>query len=113
MSEQRTILVENELAVAFFDLYPVSPGHTLIIPKRHVANWFSCTRAEQVAILDLVAALAPAADGCNLGVNIGAAGGQTVGHVHMHLIPRHTGDVEDSRGGVRWVVPRHAAYWDL
>jgi diadenosine tetraphosphate (Ap4A) HIT family hydrolase len=113
VSDQRALRAENEFAIAFFDLYPVSPGHTLITPRRHVANWFSCTREEQIAVLDLAVALQPDADGCNLGVNIGRAGGQTVGHVHLHLIPRHDGDVSDPRGGVRWVVPQHAVYWDL
>ena len=108
----------NELAAAFPDAYPISPGHTLIIPRRHVASFFDLESAEQSAMLELAkicqerlsATLHPTA--FNLGVNDGPAAGQTVMHCHMHLIPRYDGDVDDPRGGIRWVIPAKAPYWD-
>lgn len=115
--EPTRVVATNDLAVAVRDLYPVNPGHTLVVPRRHVATWFDASREEQVAILDLLdlakqeldAASAPP-DGYNIGINAGAAAGQTVMHLHVHLIPRHEGDVPDPRGGVRFVVPSRGAY---
>lgn len=109
-------LAENDLAFALPDGYPVSPGHALVIPKRLVATWFDATRAEQLAMLELVdrvkadldARLAP--DGYNLGLNVGVAAGQTVMHLHLHVIPRYAGDVADPRGGVRHVIPGMGNY---
>ena len=107
----------SDLAVAIPDAFPVSPGHTLIVSRRHVAGWFELSEAEQAAVLALAGlvrariAEARAPDGWNLGVNVGAAGGQTVGHVHLHLIPRYAGDRGDPRGGVRWILPDRAPYW--
>jgi diadenosine tetraphosphate (Ap4A) HIT family hydrolase len=111
------ILLENELAFAFRDGYPVSEGHTLIVPRRHVRSFFDTTEQEQAAMLDLLgrareelnASLRPA--GYNVGINDGTAAGQTVMHVHVHLIPRYEGDRDDPRGGVRWVIPGKADYW--
>ena len=100
------------------DGFPVSPGHTLIIPRRHVASFFEITNAERA---DLMSLLAVARDelerqfqpaGYNIGINDGTAAGQTVPHLHIHLIPRYSGDAADPRGGVRWVLPDKAAYWD-
>jgi len=107
----------NTAAFVYVDGYPVSPGHLLIIPRRHVGSWFELSRDEQIAMLDLldaaradlVASRHP--DGFNVGINDGPAAGQTVGHVHMHFIPRYSGDVVDARGGVRWVIPARADYW--
>lgn len=104
-------------AVVIRDLFPVADGHTLVLPRRHVDSFFELTPAEQAAMLGLLAMakeqlqqeLAP--DGFNIGINDGPAAGQTVPHVHMHLIPRWRGDVPDPRGGVRWVVPDNARYW--
>jgi diadenosine tetraphosphate (Ap4A) HIT family hydrolase len=104
------------LAFAVRDRYPVSPGHTLIVPRRLVATWFDATREEQIAILDLVdtvkaaldAELTP--DGYNVGFNAGEAAGQTVMHLHVHVMPRFRGDVPDPRGGVRYVIPARANY---
>lgn len=99
------------------DGYPVSSGHSLVIPKRHMASFFETTEAERHALLALLdeAKLAAAADfnpdGFNIGINDGAAAGQTVPHLHIHLIPRYSGDLEDPRGGVRWVIPEKADYW--
>lgn len=105
------IIATNELAYAIRDLYPVTEGHTLIIPKRHVADYFDLHQPERNAIErllrqcreDLLAGDA-SIDGFNVGANAGASAGQTVFHVHVHLIPRRTGDVENPRGGVRGVV---------
>jgi diadenosine tetraphosphate (Ap4A) HIT family hydrolase len=104
-------VASNALAFAIRDGFPVSAGHTLIVPRRLVATWFEATREEQVAMLELIdvvkaqldAELQP--DGYNIGINAGAAAGQTVMHLHMHLIPRFAGDVPDPRGGIRHVIP--------
>jgi diadenosine tetraphosphate (Ap4A) HIT family hydrolase len=89
----------------------------LVIPRRHVTSWFDATaeeRAEMMALMDrardIVRGLHLAA-GFNIGVNDGLAAGQTVPHLHLHLIPRYPGDVPDPRGGVRWVLPDRAVYW--
>ena len=111
------ILLTNELAMAIHDGYPVSPGHSLIIPKRHVASIFETTPAEQAALWELVVKMReclleehhPA--GFNIGINDGVAAGQTVLHLHIHLIPRYSGDQCDPRGGVRWIFPEKANYW--
>ena len=109
-------VASNDLAFALRDNFPVSPGHTLVVPRRLVATWFEATREEQVAMLELVdvvkaaldAALQP--DGYNVGFNAGLAAGQTVMHLHVHVIPRFAGDVEDPRGGMRHVVPGKGNY---
>ena len=110
------IVAESNLCLAFYDRYPVSPGHMLIIPKRHVASYFELTADEinamQTMLLemkDVVQALYKP-DGFNIGVNVGEAAGQSIFHVHMHLIPRYTGDVEYPRGGVRGVIPEKQNY---
>jgi diadenosine tetraphosphate (Ap4A) HIT family hydrolase len=115
--EPSRITLENDCAAAFPDAFPVAEGHTLVIPKRHVASLFDLPDAEQMAVWRLVAqvrsnlesALRP--DGFNVGVNDGPAAGQTVLHAHVHVIPRRTGDVADPRGGVRWVLTAKARYW--
>ena len=96
------------------DGYPVSPGHVLITTRRHVEDFFDTTAEERVAIMEALCRarnVLANADGFNIGVNVGQAGGQTVAHVHVHLIPRYRGDVPDPRGGVRWVLPQKAGYW--
>jgi diadenosine tetraphosphate (Ap4A) HIT family hydrolase len=111
------VVEENELALLILDGYPVSLGHSLIIPKRHVGSFFEATPPERVALLALLDKAkelvekhhAPA--GYNIGINDGAAAGQTVPHLHIHLIPRYSGDQDDPRGGVRWVIPDKANYW--
>lgn len=111
------ILLENENGIAIRDGFPVSPGHTLIIPKRHAASFFDLAETERTALLKLIdqakkeldAEFHPA--GYNIGINDGAAAGQTVPHLHIHLIPRYEGDLPDPRGGVRWVLPGKAKYW--
>jgi len=111
-------LLARPLALVRLDGYPVSKGHCLVIPRRHVASFFDCTSDERMEMLELLAEakslldLQYHPDGYNIGLNNGAAAGQTVMHVHMHLIPRYRGDVRDPRGGVRWVIPDKAAYWE-
>lgn len=112
----RDRIAENDLAFAIYDGFPVNPGHALIIPKRHVANFFELTPDERVACFDLLSEVqeivtsAYRPDGYNVGVNINEAGGQTIFHVHIHLIPRYRGDVEQPRGGVRGVIPEKQGY---
>jgi diadenosine tetraphosphate (Ap4A) HIT family hydrolase len=109
-------VASNELAFAIRDRFPVTDGHTLVVPKRLVATWFDASREEQQAIFDLVeevkrqldAELSP--DGYNVGFNAGAAAGQTVMHLHVHVIPRYRGDMDDPRGGVRHVIPSRGNY---
>jgi diadenosine tetraphosphate (Ap4A) HIT family hydrolase len=111
------VLIEHPLALAKCDGYPVSKGHTLIIPRRHVASFFETTDEERQAMMKLLDEMKAMLDrehkpdGYNIGINNGAAAGQTVMHLHMHLIPRYAGDRPDPRGGVRWVIPEKAAYW--
>ena len=115
--ERHEVCLEKELAVAFFDAFPVNEGHTLVVPRRHESNFFSLTEAEESAVWHAVrvvqeqleARYAPA--GYNVGVNVGDAGGQTIEHVHVHVIPRFAGDVDDPRGGIRWIIPARARYW--
>ncbi len=108
---------EDSLALALPDAYPVSPGHTLIVPRRHVQDFFDLTAEEQAAVWTLVQSVRRhiekdhLPDGYNLGINVGEAAGQTVAHAHLHFIPRYTGDVEDPRGGIRWIIPTKAPYW--
>ena len=113
----RELVAENELAVAFRDLYPVTPLHTLIIPKRHVSDYFDLHQPEHNAINQLVKNVREAillvdnsVEGFNVGANAGEVGGQTVFHSHVHLIPRRKGDTASPRGGVRGVIPDKQAY---
>ncbi len=111
-------LASSELAVVLADGFPLNLGHALVVPRRHLAGSFDLSPDEQVALWKLVSETQRALhrdhapDGSNLGVNVGVAAGQTVAHVHVHLIPRYDGDVEDPRGGVRAVVPARARYWE-
>lgn len=115
--ESGRIVAENSLAVAVRDNYPVSEGHTLVVPREHKARLFDLPKQTQAAIWQLVGdvcselqyELVPA--GFNIGLNDGAAAGQTVDHVHVHVIPRYKNDVKDPRGGIRWVIPEKARYW--
>ncbi|EPX57210.1 Helicase-related protein [Cystobacter fuscus DSM 2262] len=110
-------VASNTLSFAIRDKYPVSPGHTLVIPRRLVASWFEATPEEQRALFELVDVVKrgldgtdPKPDGYNLGINVGGAAGQTVPHLHVHVIPRHQGDMADPRGGVRHVIPSKGNY---
>ena len=111
------VVAENDLTITVRDGYPVSDGHSLIIPKRHIASYFEASDEELMAInqalklqkLEIDSEFEPS--GYNIGVNSGQVAGQTVMHLHVHLIPRYAGDIDDPRGGVRWVLPEHANYW--
>lgn len=111
------IVQENEHAIWIYDGFPVSPGHSLIIPKRHVGSFFEVSTEERMAMLALLDKAKAAVHveyrphAYNIGINDGPAAGQTVPHLHLHLIPRYTGDVSDARGGVRWVIAEKADYW--
>ena len=111
------IVAENALAHVIRDAFPISRGHTLIIPKRHVGSFFAVTAEERDALFALLADAKSVLDsefhpdGYNVGINDGIAAGQTVLHLHVHLIPRYAGDRHDPRGGVRWIIPEKADYW--
>lgn len=111
------ICSRNEVGHAVRDLYPASNGHTLVIPSRHVGSIFELTDSEIAGLWELTGQvrrelaheLRP--DGFNIALNDGIAAGQTIDHAHIHVIPRFNGDVDDPRGGVRWVIPAQAEYW--
>ena len=113
----KRISLETELSIVIRDSFPVSEGHTLIITKRHVESIFDSTLEEQIDLLvnlekakkQLDKKLSP--DGYNVGINDGEAAGQTVKHLHIHLIPRYLGDKDEAKGGVRWIFPDKANYW--
>lgn len=111
------ILLEDSLVVAFRDAYPVSTGHTLVIPRRHVASFQNLTDDEALALFRLARQVAhnltvedASIDGFNFGVNDGVTAGQSVFHCHLHVIPRRVEDHPAPRGGVRAVMPRKADY---
>lgn len=111
------IIAENELCFAIRDGFPVTDLHTLIIPKRHVADYFDLHQPELNAIHDLLSRQRQSimhedksVTGFNVGINAGKSAGQTVFHVHIHLIPRRIGDVEEPRGGIRGIIPRKQSY---
>ena len=112
------IIDSNELALVIRDGFPVSKGHTLIIPKRHLGSWFDTSADERTALFALLDQAKMTLDhefkpdSFNIGINDGAAAGQTVPHLHIHLIPRYKGDQDDPRGGVRWIIPGKAKYWE-
>ncbi len=105
-----------ELVIGLWDAYPVSPGHALLIPRRHIPTWFEANAEERDALIGAMDAAktviekAHRPNGYNIGINCGAAAGQTIFHLHIHLIPRFEGDVADPRGGVRHVIPDKANY---
>ena len=115
--EPSRLLVSEGLVLALRDGYPVSRGHSLIVPRRHAGSFGEVSLDEQSAMLAMLqrvramldAELRP--DGYNIGINDGAAACQTVMHVHMHVIPRYRGDRPDPRGGIRWIIPEKADYW--
>ncbi|MCC3145139.1 HIT family protein [Halanaerobium sp. Z-7514] len=109
-------IVENELAFAIYDNFPVNKGHILVIPKRHFSSYFEAETAEIEAIFELTKKCKNILDenynpdGYNIGVNINYAGGQTIMHLHQHIIPRYKGDVENPRGGIRKLMPNLVEY---
>lgn len=110
------VIAQSGLTITIRDRYPVSPGHTLVIPIRHVASFLDMTDEEHAQLLAAVKAATTALgaelspDGFNIGVNVGVAAGQTVMHAHVHVIPRFRGDVDDPRGGVRHCIPGRGYY---
>ena len=109
-------VLSNELAIARWDVNPVAPGHILIVTRRHIANFFETTADEGQALLALLQEAKELLqrehrpDGFNVGINIGEVAGQTIPHVHIHLIPRYRGDTPQPRGGVRGVIPAKQSY---
>ena len=111
------IVLENELAYAVRDGYPVTEMHSLIIPKRHIQDYFDLTTEELIACDQLIRSLKneisnsdQSVNGFNIGINSGETAGQTIFHCHIHLIPRRTGDVDNPRGGVRNIIPGMGNY---
>jgi diadenosine tetraphosphate (Ap4A) HIT family hydrolase len=112
------IAFHGDLVLGLWDKFPVSPGHLLIVPRRHVAGWFEATADEQSAITSAIETARRIIEdkhspvGYNIGMNLGEAAGQTVFHLHLHVIPRYQGDSDDPRGGIRLLMPDKAAYWE-
>jgi diadenosine tetraphosphate (Ap4A) HIT family hydrolase len=111
------VILEEPNCLAFFDRYPVSKGHALVIPIRSVASLYDLDPQAQAEVWDLVRRVRSFLKtlyhpvGFNIGVNDGEAAGQTIAHAHVHIIPRYAGDVSDPRGGIRWVIPERTKYW--
>lgn len=109
-------ICESDICVAFYDGFPVSPGHALIIPKRHVASYFDLTSQEREDMTQMMLDVKQKLDerfhpdGFNIGINVGEDAGQSIFHCHMHLIPRYKGDVANPKGGVRGVIPSKQKY---
>ena len=114
--EKKERLLENEVGFVIYDGYPVSKGHCLIVPHRVYSDYFESTNEEVIGLQKLVLETKKILDekfqpdGFNVGINSGETGGQTVPHVHIHLIPRYKGDMENPRGGVRGVIPSKQKY---
>lgn len=114
---RQRVIAENDLAYAIRDGFPVTPLHTLVIPKRHAIDFFDMTDAEIAActlllrdLKTLIVQEDASVEGFNIGMNAGAAAGQTIFHSHIHLIPRRQGDVQDPRGGIRHLIPGKGYY---
>lgn len=113
---EQTLIHETDLTYVTYDSYPASPGHALIITKRHVPNYFDCSQEEVIELWQSVEVAKQlvekdhSPDSYNIGINVGSVAGQSVPHIHIHLIPRYKGDVEDPRGGVRSVIPHKRKY---
>lgn len=114
--KRKNKIAENASCLAYYDEFPVNDGHVLIISKRHASTFFDLTQSEQFDMINLLNHCKKIIDkqykpqGYNVGLNCGAVAGQSVMHVHMHLIPRYVGDVKDPRGGVRGVIPNKKSY---
>ena len=115
--EVSRVFHQGEFVLGLWDGFAVSPGHALLVPRRHIPGWFEAADEERAELLSGIDAARAAIlerhrpDGFNIGMNLGEAAGQTVSHLHLHVIPRYQGDVADPRGGVRWVLPELADYW--
>ena len=112
-----SVWLESSSALALWDGFPISEGHTLVVPRRHASSLFDLPFSELSSVWRFVARVRDdlisrfRVDAFNIGVNDGSAAGQTVMHAHIHVVPRREGDVPDPRGGVRWVIPGKAGYW--
>lgn len=115
--EPERVVLETDSAVAILDRFPLTEGHTLVIPKRVVVRLSELPPEEEAEVWDTVRQVRDLLeeryhpDGFNIGVNDGQAAGQTIPQVHIHVIPRYRGDVPDPRGGIRWIMPEKAKYW--
>lgn len=114
--KKNKIIKENELSIAVYDKYPVNKGHILIITKRHVRDYFDASKEEKRSLFNLMEKCRELLDdkfkpdGYNIGLNCGIAAGQTIMHLHLHLIPRYKGDIADPTGGIRGVIPKKRIY---
>jgi diadenosine tetraphosphate (Ap4A) HIT family hydrolase len=115
--DEDRVWLENDTAIVLWDAFPLTEGHTLVVPRQHVASLYELPADAQAALWALVGEARNRLndelqlDGFNIGLNDGEAAGQTILHVHIHIIPRRDGDVADPRGGVRWIIPEKARYW--
>ena len=111
------VILEEPNCLAFFDRYPVSKGHALVVPIRPVPSLYDLDPQAQAEVWDMIRRVRSFLKelyhpvGFNIGVNDGSAAGQTIAHAHVHIIPRYAGDISDPRGGIRWVIPEKAKYW--
>ena len=111
------LIAFDDLSVCIADRFPVSNGHVLILPKRHVSSFFDINKQERASLFDLLDVAKAkidnlySPDSYNIGINDGTAAGQTIPHLHIHLIPRYTDQSLDPKGGIRWVIPEKADYW--
>jgi diadenosine tetraphosphate (Ap4A) HIT family hydrolase len=116
--DSAAVILETSNCRVLWDGYPVSPGHALIVSKEHIPDWFAAAPELQSELYSLVDIAKDEIeklhkpDGYNVGFNAGMAAGQTVEHLHIHVIPRYEGDIDDPRGGIRWVIPEKAIYWE-
>jgi len=114
--KNKDFILENELAIARFDDFPVNKGHLEVVPKRHVSDWWETSSEEKMAIFELLDEAKKIIDekykpdGYNIGMNLGLSAGQSIMHLHVHLIPRYIGDVSNPRGGIRGVIPDKKDY---
>jgi diadenosine tetraphosphate (Ap4A) HIT family hydrolase len=116
-TDAKKVLLSSRNTMAFLDGFPVTEGHSLVVPKRHIASIFELPEAEQAEVWAVVAKVRAllekqySPDGFNIGVNDGPAAGQTIQHAHVHIIPRRKGDIADPKGGIRWIMADKAKYW--
>jgi diadenosine tetraphosphate (Ap4A) HIT family hydrolase len=114
--EKHRVILENDLFYSRWDNFPVSKGHADIVPKKHIGSFFELTDEDVLQMYDLITKTKKIItekfqpDGYNVGFNEGAAAGRTIDHLHIHIIPRYTGDVENPRGGIRNIIPGKGNY---
>ncbi len=118
MYDRSRAIVESDFGFAILDAHPVSNGHCLVIPEEHQWDYFKLSKEMRIGLESLLIAVKEhldegyGPDGYNIGINNGHAAGQTVMHAHIHVIPRYEGDASDPRGGIRWIFPRRASFWE-